>query len=143
MKKLALLVIFILSIGVYCQAQTVYYQAYERVNSNGVKSPASGGKWIAFQNNMNICYESNENGYAKNSMIPPYKFIRTHKGTHIYECRTPSIYSPYGNNYGNQLMGTYYFSNDFSQMQDKTTYGTIHYRRTAGPAEYNDDVPIF
>jgi hypothetical protein len=143
MKKIFLISVFLGLAFSYGYGQTYYYKAVAEIDKNGAKSKASGGMWITFINNQNICYGSDENGY-KSSSTHNYHFRKTQNETHVYQ---QFLTTPYGGG-GAWMNIFYYFSSDFSKMQYYYKWGSLEFRteyiRTDGPEEeYNDNIPTF
>jgi hypothetical protein len=157
MKKIILLLICG-ALAISCAySQTYYYKCVESIDENGARSKSSGGGgYITFTNGKQTCYHSDENGYKTKSNDVSDVFLdskanktfrKTQQGTHVYDdawVENMSIFGSYAHAAGN----FFYFSSDYSQLIVlNLLYGgsklTHVYKRTDGPYEEDENIPVF
>jgi len=155
MKRIHLILYFLVLAVSYGYGQTFYYQAVADIDKNGAKSKATGYCYITFINNKNVCYESDEDGYKSKPLLSNpgvgsgegnYYYRKTHEGTLVYQYKYS--YTNYTGTYDSWHENFYYFSSDLNKMIRYRKIGNYEYRteykRASGPKnEYDDNIPIF
>ncbi|MBR0049918.1 MAG: hypothetical protein IJP74_11500 [Prevotella sp.] len=119
MSKIYLVLLFLVASAIVnpvkAQRYTYYYVSNEFYDNNGVKHKQDRSSCYTFYGN--ICYESDANGNAKNSIV--WRFHSQQNGFKIYKVR-PSENSDFAIGLNNALYGNWQLSvtNDLSVINE-------------------------
>jgi hypothetical protein len=171
MKRTVLLLIFgTLAISCMYGQKTYYYRHVEYVRSDGSKSKGKGGGYLTFTDRMNTCYQSDENGYKKDSdgdsnLNGGYTSYGGHRSFHYQKSQSGTLVydDSYVDNTLSSAFGSassalgipapppttypattyFYFNSDYSKLVVMLASGGSKYvyERTDGP--YDEDIPVF
>lgn len=121
MKKVCLLLTFVMGVIFSSYSQTIYYKQESTVDEYGVKSKGSGKVMcITFANSKRVCYPSDRNGNKTGQDQYIYKQT-SDNGIHIYTSaikeKVENLQASRNRNYGNYfgLMGTFSSQNGYDE----------------------------